>query len=520
MNLEGKIVGNKYHIISRECEDSIIIKWYGTSIVSGSKVELLFLKRKLDTYDSGALSDLKAKISNLTRLDHAGLVRLIEYGEFEGYFYAVKEQFTGIILDDYIKNHPSMSLRELLFLFIGIAQAVRYMHQNDSVCGNLDAQNIIVKEHLGEVYQLKIDNPGLYVFGEQLMRRSEGKTDKTAYIRGSQVPDVQDDIVSLGRILYMLLTCKNYKGRSKQEKPVMPSEINPSYPHILDIIVSQLLEEIPENRFNDIDYFTMLLTSICKGEKIPSYYLDEIDLFVKKGASIEDVPEVKSHVRKASRQKIEEMEAVPAGNELKIKTISQLKQSDVEYNGDIRILFHNTMKSRGAVALIDFETGMKRKSLFEYFYYYVIYNGGLFINIECDESKAGIDFYLLKVFLREFLKVIDETEPDERAGTKDKLTRLLGPTLKSFIKSVPSISGLIQESDDRVKKASEIYINDEFLSESVSLMFSLLKLKYPAVLLIHDVESIDNYSNILLAELSKKVEKKPILFLGIRNPIL
>jgi tetratricopeptide (TPR) repeat protein len=203
----------------------------------------------------------------LAALHHPGIARLVDAG-YTG------EHATPYLAMDYIDGAPidvyaaKLDLREKLKLFLDVADAVSYAHQNLVVHRDLKPSNILVdgegRPRLLDFGIAKILEPDC---GES-QTRDRPLTPEYAspeQARGAR-QTTATDIYSLGAVLYKLVTGASphvFGGSSREEmiaaicgrEPTPASRLKPGIPRDLDCILAKALRKEPSERYASVEAF-------------------------------------------------------------------------------------------------------------------------------------------------------------------------------------------------------------------------------------------------------------------------
>jgi len=182
----------------------------------------------------------------LADLEHAAISRLLDGGTTEqGMPYLVMEYVNGVPVDSYCNAH-NLSQTARLQLFVKVANAVAYAHQNMVVHCDIKPSNILVTAN-GE--------PKLLDFGiAYLLTRSGHDTTMLANTRltfcyaspeqqQGKVPTALSDVYALGVTLHVLLS---------GTLPEHDNGIAPALPEDLRCILQQALQSQPALRYSSV----------------------------------------------------------------------------------------------------------------------------------------------------------------------------------------------------------------------------------------------------------------------------
>lgn len=210
--------------------------------------------------DSVRLDRFNAEIDALRRLRHPNIVRLIGYGEADGYRYFAMEYIDGPSLEAERKNNRRFTWEETVHVGVHTARALRHSHNRGIVHRDIKPANILVDSS----GQIKVSDYGIaHLFGGERVTAVDsviGTLDYMAPEQASAGPITpKTDLYSLGALLYALLAGV---GPYPLEKKSLPALLNkfregppesvrfrrPDVPRDLDELLLELLQVPPEKR--------------------------------------------------------------------------------------------------------------------------------------------------------------------------------------------------------------------------------------------------------------------------------
>lgn len=201
----------------------------------------IYLNKKiiLKTIDISTLKDqtilqrFKREAKILAQLDHPSIIKVLDFGTYQNYFYISFEYFEGNSLRSYLKENK-IDLEKFKKIFVQIAKGLNYIHQKNIVHRDLKPENILVDKNL----TVKIADFGLAISETDVqVTQIDSIVGTPGYmspdqIRGEKL-DNRTDIFSFGIICYELLTGVNpFIGKD------IPSTIN----NILSLDSEKLIE--------------------------------------------------------------------------------------------------------------------------------------------------------------------------------------------------------------------------------------------------------------------------------------
>ena len=124
---------------------------------SPSPVALKVLLSPADE-DSVRRERFEAEIDTLKRLHHPNIVRLIGFGEAEGYRYFAMEFVEGSSLEQLLRRKHRFTWEEAVHIGVNTARALRHAHDRGIVHRDIKPANILVSSK-GEVKVLNTSRP-------------------------------------------------------------------------------------------------------------------------------------------------------------------------------------------------------------------------------------------------------------------------------------------------------------------------------------------------------------------------
>jgi serine/threonine-protein kinase len=203
------------------------------------------------------------------RLDHPGIVPLIDSTEIDGRRCLVMAYAGGVTLTQYIRHRGRLRGDEAAVLFGAIAEAVGHLHRGGVVHCDLKSDNIKV---------LPDGQPQLLDFGiardlHAPLGPASGEVAGTAHCLAPElldgaVPDVRSDLWALGVLLYEMCTGRMpFDGTSlaqvlaqvRQAAPVPVRQLVPDLPAPLAQVIDGCLVADPARRWVSVEALLAVL---------------------------------------------------------------------------------------------------------------------------------------------------------------------------------------------------------------------------------------------------------------------
>ncbi len=198
-------------------------------------------------------------------LRHANVIRIFDYGAFEGGHYIVMEYIEGTDLraemDRRKREGRGFTPGETLHLLSQVAEALDYAHQQGVIHRDIKPANIL----LSSEGQVVLSDFGLAMLRNRVSQMTMGHSFGTPeYIAPEQAIDSraavpQSDIYALGAILYEIVANRPpFYAESPlslalmhvNEDPTPPRHYAPSLPAAVEAVILQALAKDPAERFS------------------------------------------------------------------------------------------------------------------------------------------------------------------------------------------------------------------------------------------------------------------------------
>jgi Tol biopolymer transport system component len=261
----GKYLG-RYHLIDQLGKGgmALVYKAFDTTLERFVAVKLILPYQE---HSKDFLVRFQREAKALARLSHPNILKIFDYGEFEGHVFLVMEYISGGTLQEWMKTHP-VSYRQAARLLACVAWALAAAHAEKIIHRDVKPANILMA---GD------QEPRLSDFGiAKLIEDSSEATTLTGTGVGIGTPyymapeqaggsaDERSDIYALGVIFYEMVTGRlPYEADTpmavllkKTTDPLpRPSQYVPGLPPSVENILFKALARQPENRYQTMADF-------------------------------------------------------------------------------------------------------------------------------------------------------------------------------------------------------------------------------------------------------------------------
>jgi len=233
----GEILFNKFEILKWLKKDEFAAVYRANHIYLGKPIVL----KVLDTHalpDEATVQRFKREAKILARLDHPNIIRVLDFGLHEQFFYISFEYFESQSLRSLLK-HRSLSPVEKKHILVQILQGLQYAHANEVIHRDIKCENILVDDELC----VKIADFGLALTSaESRVTHPEVLVGTPSYMSPEQIlgqpVTPQSDLFSLGIVAYEM-----YIGTH----PFIGKDINQSLNNIVSFDEDELFKSLSES---------------------------------------------------------------------------------------------------------------------------------------------------------------------------------------------------------------------------------------------------------------------------------
>ncbi len=210
-DLIGKSL-SRYHILEQLGEGgmAIVYKAFDTRLEREVAVKVIRMERLAPEIAEKTFKRFDREAKALAKLNHPNIMRIIDYGEHEGYPYLVMEYLSGGTLKRRTESAQPMPWEQAVDILIPVAEALNYAHEKNIIHRDVKPSNILLND---------TGLPMLTDFGIAKIMEEDVTMDLTGTSVGIGTPeymapeqglgkpaDARTDIYSLGIVFYELIT--------------------------------------------------------------------------------------------------------------------------------------------------------------------------------------------------------------------------------------------------------------------------------------------------------------------------
>lgn len=275
-NLIGNMVG-RYRLMEEmgSSEISSVYKAYDTRLER--YVALKLVTRSIE-YSADFVDYFLKEARALAQLSHPNIVKVLDFGQDQGYLYLVMEFVEGESLARHMSG--TMDWQEAAKILLPLADALDYAHRKNILHRDLKPSNILINED---------GQPMLSDFAVARLIEEEETRDVTGTTVGLGSPfymspeqgkglpiDYRADIYAIGVIFFEMITGrKPFMAENGMEvviqqvstQPPSPRKLVPSLPEPVEQVILTTLKKDPEERFQSVTEMANALKEILQSGK-------------------------------------------------------------------------------------------------------------------------------------------------------------------------------------------------------------------------------------------------------------
>ena len=259
MNLEGKLLGNRYEIIEKIGNGGMATVYKATDKVLKRHVAVKILRDEFTT-DEEFIRRFEVEAQSAARLTHPNIVSIYDVGVDGNLYYIVMELIQGKTLKEIIiKEKGPLPWKWSINVAIQIASALEMAHRNNIINRDIKPHNIIITEDgIAKVTDFGIakavSNSTITAFGTTI---GSVHYFSPEHARGG-FTDAKSDLYSLGVVMYEMVTGRvpfdadtpvSVALKHMQEEPEEPIEVNPKVPTSVNKIIMKALQKDTSLRY-------------------------------------------------------------------------------------------------------------------------------------------------------------------------------------------------------------------------------------------------------------------------------
>lgn len=258
----NEVINNQYTILKKLGEGGMGSVYLAEDILLQRRVAIKSLNKPKSDATAGLEDRFQQEALALARLNHPNITHVYTFVQYQGTHWMVMEYVEGNTLEDWIRQHGTISISLACSITSEILNGLHHAHYKGIIHRDLKPANIMISNE-GEV---KIMDFGIARIRNSQRLTQHGKSVGTLeymapeQIRGKE-GDELTDVYAAGNMLYEMLcgetpfkTDTDYqlmKAKLEQKAPLLPQLISRTNT-ALQRVISKSLERDPEKRYRDV----------------------------------------------------------------------------------------------------------------------------------------------------------------------------------------------------------------------------------------------------------------------------
>ncbi|MCI9064091.1 MAG: Stk1 family PASTA domain-containing Ser/Thr kinase [Clostridia bacterium] len=277
MNLEGRMLGNRYEILEKIGNGGMAMVYKAKCHVLNRFVAVKILRDEFTT-DEEFIKRFSIEAQAAASITHPNIVSVFDVGKEGNLYYIVMELIQGKTLKEIITEEGGpLPWKWSVNIAIQIASALETAHKNNIVHRDIKPHNIIITEDgIAKVTDFGIakavSNSTITAFGATI---GSVHYFSPEHARGG-FTDSKSDIYSLGIVMYEMLTGRvpfdadtpvSVALKHMQEEPKPAIEVNPKIPEAINDIIMKAIRKDTTLRYQTA---TEMLRDLNRALKNPN----------------------------------------------------------------------------------------------------------------------------------------------------------------------------------------------------------------------------------------------------------
>ena len=286
MNLEGKMIANRYEVITQIGCGGMATVYKAIDSVLNRNVAIKVLREEFTT-DEEFIKRFNVEAQAAASLTHPNIVSIYDVGNEGDLYYIVMELIQGKTLKEIITENVVLPWKWSVNIAIQIASALEMAHRNNIVHRDIKPHNIIITEDgIAKVTDFGIakavSNSTITAFGATI---GSVHYFSPEHARGGYT-DAKSDLYSLGVVMYEMMTGRvpfdadtpvSIALKHMQEDPIPPMEVNNTIPQVVNDIILKAMQKDPNLRYASATDMLRDLRDALKNPNGDFVQIDKID---------------------------------------------------------------------------------------------------------------------------------------------------------------------------------------------------------------------------------------------------
>ena len=312
MDLEGRLLGNRYEIIEKIGNGGMAMVYKAKDQVLNRFVAIKILRDEFTT-DDEFIKRFSIEAQSAASITHPNIVSVYDVGNEGNLYFIVMELIKGKTLKEIIiEEGGALPWKWSTNIAIQIASALETAHKNNIVHRDIKPHNIIITEDgIAKVTDFGIakavSNSTITAFGSTI---GSVHYFSPEHAKGGYT-DSKSDLYSLGVVMYEMLTGRvpfdadtpvSVALKHMQEEPVQPKEINEKIPASLNDIILKAMRKDTTLRYQSA---TEMLKDLNRALKDPEGNFVDNSNYIGEDSSTRVIPTINNEEIRKERKTLE-----------------------------------------------------------------------------------------------------------------------------------------------------------------------------------------------------------------------
>ena len=308
MDLEGRLLGNRYEIIEKIGNGGMAMVFKAKDQVLNRFVAIKILRDEFTT-DEEFIKRFSIEAQAAASITHPNIVSVFDVGNEGNLYFIVMELIKGKTLKEIIiEEGGALPWKWSTNIAIQIASALETAHKNNIVHRDIKPHNIIITE---DGIAKAVSNSTITAFGSTI---GSVHYFSPEHAKGGYT-DSKSDIYSLGVVMYEMLTGRvpfdadtpvSVALKHMQEEPVAPIEINEKIPSSLNDIILKAMRKDPTLRYQSA---TEMLKDLNRALKDPNGDFVDNASYLSMDSSTRVIPTLNNEEIRSERTQTEKKQS-------------------------------------------------------------------------------------------------------------------------------------------------------------------------------------------------------------------
>lgn len=482
-----------YRDIEKIASNEFINVYRATHINSGQSNIIKMTNRLNPTLSD--IGKLKYEYKITKNISSTGIVKVVDFKEYDNRYLLIKEDFQGEPLKRYINKVSRVNLLDFLEISIQLAETLNDIHNQNIIHKDINPSNILINSETKEVKitdfsiatslfseaQLSIDTKNIEGTPSYISPEQTGRMNR--YI------DNRSDLYSLGITLYEIITgnlpfCSHdlleLVHSHLSVEAIKPHEIIQEIPLVISSLIMKLMSKDADNRYQSALGLLHDL-NICYREFSINSTVKNFSLATKDQSSKIFIP-----------QKI-----YGRDNELSI----------------LKNAFYDVIGKQSKLLLVSGLSGIGKTSLINEIQKDILSKSGLFITGKFDLLQKNIPYSAFFIGFKNFLQTLLTANSKELKYWEESLNKNLYNSGKLIINQLPELELIIGPQPDVPLLESTVSQN-RFRKVFISFICTFAKENHPLVLFLDDIQWADLESIQFIESYFNDQSHKNLLLIG------